>query len=98
MHCRTKTLHLLRRIGLTFQTGPETTALTTPHDLARLFPGSMGAIYGRSPEGMLASFQRPTARTVLPGLYLAKGVIRPAPGPPVFMMLCAVMARPWRWG
>ena len=98
MHCRTKTLHLLRRIGLTFQTGPETTALTTPHDLARLFPGSQGAIYGRSPEGMLASFQRPTARTVLPGLYLAKGVIRPAPGPPVFMMLCAVMARPWRWG
>ena len=83
IHCRTKTLHLLRRIGLTFETEPETTALTTPHHLAAMFPGSMGAIYGRSPEGMLASFQRPTARTALPGLYLAGGGCHPGAGVPM---------------
>ena len=83
LHCRTKTLHLLRRIGLTVQTEPDTTALTTPHDLARLFPGSQGAIYGRSPEGMMASFLRPTARTALPGLYLAGGGCHPGAGVPM---------------
>ena len=83
MHCRTKTLHLLRRIGLTFETEPETQALTTPHQMAAMFPGSMGAIYGRSPEGMLASFQRPTARTALPGLYLAGGGVHPGAGVPM---------------
>jgi 1-hydroxycarotenoid 3,4-desaturase len=83
IHCRTKTLHLLTRIGLTFETEPETAALTTPHQFAQMFPGSMGAIYGRSPEGMLASFQRPTARTALPGLYLAGGGVHPGAGVPM---------------
>ena len=82
-HCRTKTLHHLRRIGLTFKTEPETAALTTPHHLAQMFPGSQGAIYGRSPEGMMASFQRPTARTALPGLYLAGGGCHPGAGVPM---------------
>ena len=83
LHCRTKTLHLLSRIGLTFKTEPEASALTTPHALARMFPGSQGAIYGRSPEGMMASFQRPTARTALPGLYLAGGGCHPGAGVPM---------------
>ena len=83
LHCRTKTQHHLARMGLTFQTAPDLSALTTPHDLARLFPGSMGAIYGRSPEGTMASFQRPTARTALPGLYLAGGGVHPGAGVPM---------------
>ena len=83
LHCRTKTLHLLRRIGLSFETGPETSALNTPHHMAAMFPGSQGAIYGRSPEGMMASFQRPTARTALPGLYLAGGGCHPGAGVPM---------------
>ncbi len=83
LHCRTKTLQLLRRIGLTFETAPDPSALTTPRHLAQMFPGSMGAIYGRSPEGILASFQRPTARTGLPGLYLAGGGCHPGAGVPM---------------
>ena len=82
-HCRTKTLQILRRIGLTLEPEPDLSALTTPHHLAQMFPGSMGAIYGRSPEGMLASFQRPTARTALPGLYLAGGGCHPGAGVPM---------------
>jgi 1-hydroxycarotenoid 3,4-desaturase len=83
LHCRTKTLHLLRRIGLTFLPEPEADALTTPHQLALLFPGSMGSIYGRSPEGLMASFQRPGARTALRGLYLAGGGAHPGAGVPM---------------
>ena len=33
-----------------------------------LFPGSPGSLYGRSPHGMMAAFERPTARTTVPGL------------------------------
>lgn len=83
LHCRTKTLQILRRIGLTLLPEPNASALTTPHDLAQMFPGSQGAIYGRSPEGVMASFQRPTARTALPGLYLAGGGCHPGAGVPM---------------
>lgn len=81
--CRTKTLHLLGRIGLTFKTEPDISALTTPRHLAQLFPGSQGSIYGRSPEGVMASFQRTTARSSLPGLYLAGGGCHPGAGVPM---------------
>ena len=81
--CRTKTFYHLSKFGLTFTDLPQTKMLTTPHHLARLFPGSQGAIYGRSPEGMLASFQRPTARTALRGLYLAGGGCHPGAGVPM---------------
>lgn len=81
--CRTKTFPFLGRLGLTFTPEPKDGALTTPHHLAQLFPGSQGSIYGRSPEGVMASFQRPTARTALPGLYLAGGGCHPGAGVPM---------------
>lgn len=68
-------------MGLTFTPTPQ--GLTTPSLLAQRFPGSMGAIYGRSPEGALAAFQRPQARTALPGLYLAGGAAHPGAGVPM---------------
>ena len=81
--CRAKTFPQLARFGLTFDPSPPDKALITPHDFAHLFPGSQGAIYGRSPHGTLASFQRPTARTNLPGLYLAGGGAHPGAGVPM---------------
>ena len=48
-----------------------------------MFPGSQGSLYGRSPQSTLASFQRPTARTQLPGLYLAGGGAHPGAGVPI---------------
>ena len=81
--CRTKTFQMLTKFGLTFAQPPQTDALTTPHHLARLYPGSQGAIYGRSPEGVMATFQRPSARTSLPGLYLAGGGCHPGAGVPM---------------
>lgn len=81
--CQTRTFISLERMGLTFQPLPDRTALTTPRDFAALFPGSLGALYGRSPHGLMASFRRPRARTTLRGLYLAGGGTHPGPGMPM---------------
>ena len=81
--CRTRTFPQLARFGLTFDRAPPDAALTTPQGFATLFPGSQGAIYGRSPHGTLASFQRPTTRTGLAGLYLAGGGAHPGAGVPM---------------
>lgn len=81
--CRTRTFETLQAMGLSFSPTPETTALTTPMDFGRAFPASDGSLYGRSPHGMNATFQRPTARTALKGLYLAGGGAHPGAGIPM---------------
>ena len=81
--CRTEILTRLSRFGLTFTPPPGPEALTMPQDFARMFPGSNGALYGRSPHGVMAAFRRPTARTGLPGLYLAGGGAHPGAGLPM---------------
>ncbi len=81
--CRTKTFPQLAGFGLSFDPPPPDPALMTPQGFSTLFPGSQGAIYGRSPHGALASFQRPGARTRLPGLYLAGGGAHPGAGVPM---------------
>jgi 1-hydroxycarotenoid 3,4-desaturase len=81
--CHDRTFSTLKKRGLTFTPEPGREALTTPATLDRMFPGSGGAIYGRSPEGTFAAFQRPGARTKLPGLYLAGGGTHPGAGVPM---------------
>lgn len=81
--CRTRTFETLAKFGLTFDPTPEATWLTTPRQFAKLFPASEGSIYGRSPHGLTASLKRPTARTKLPGLYLAGGGAHPGAGIPM---------------
>ena len=81
--CQTQTFHSLARFGLTFDTLPGPEALTTPQGFNRLFPASTGSLYGQSPHGMMAAFQRPTARTQIKGLYLAGGGTHPGAGVPM---------------
>ena len=81
--CRTRTFSRLKDFGLTFSPDPTASSLTTPARLAQLYPGSTGAIYGRSPEGLMAAFQRPQAATALPGLFLAGGGAHPGAGVPM---------------
>lgn len=67
--------------------GPET--LTTPAEFATLFPGSLGSLYGRSPQGLTAGLKRPQARTPVAGLYLAGGGAHPGAGVPMAALSAA---------
>lgn len=84
--CHDRTFPALAQMGLTFSPPPGPEALTRPKDLAARFPASQGAIYGASPEGALAAFQRPVVRTGLPGLYLAGGGVHPGAGVPMALL------------
>jgi 1-hydroxycarotenoid 3,4-desaturase len=81
--CAERTFKQLERCGLTICRTPATTRMTTPADFNRLYPGTGGALYGAATHGWQASFRRPSARTELPGLYLAGGSVHPGPGLPM---------------
>jgi 1-hydroxycarotenoid 3,4-desaturase len=81
--CREITFARLASLGLTFDEVPGTEALATPETFHRLFPASLGSLYGRSPHGLTAALARPRARTALPGLYLAGGGAHPGAGVPM---------------
>ncbi len=78
--CRIRVFNRLKEFGLTFTPEPPASAVTIPAEFDRMFPASLGSLYGRSPHGMMASFRTPTARTGVPGLYLAGGGVHPGPG------------------
>jgi len=81
--CEERTFSLLARCGLNIRRQTDHTIVTTPGEFAQLFPASGGALYGRASHGWRASFQRPGARTPIPGLYLAGGSTHPGPGLPM---------------
>lgn len=81
--CQTQIFTRLKDFGLSFTPTPGKDALTTPMGFDRLFPASQGALYGRSPHGMMAAFKRPTARTPIKGLYLCGGGTHPGAGVPM---------------
>jgi 1-hydroxycarotenoid 3,4-desaturase len=81
--CADRTFARLERCGLTVHRDASRTIVTTPADFARRFPATGGALYGRACQGWRAAFQRPTARTALPGLYLAGGSAHPGAGLPM---------------
>jgi 1-hydroxycarotenoid 3,4-desaturase len=81
--CLNRSLDVLQRCGLQLAPHPNQYVATTPSDFHQLFPGTGGALYGRSSHGWQASFKRPGARTGIPGLYLAGGSTHPGPGLPM---------------
>lgn len=81
--CQTLIFNRLAAFGLRFSPAPAMATLTGPHSFDALFPASNGSLYGRSPAGMMAAFARPTARTKIPGLYLAGGGAHPGAGVPM---------------
>ncbi len=81
--CHTRTFQTLAGFGLRFSPLPGEGALTTPARFDRMFPASLGSLYGQSPHGMTAGLKRPTARTPIRGLYLAGGGAHPGAGVPM---------------
>lgn len=79
--CETNMLNRLHRCGL--ELAPSAMVRTTPTDFNALFPATGGALYGRATHGWAASFQRPGARSKIPGLYLAGGGVHPGAGVPM---------------
>lgn len=69
--------------GMHFSPTPTPASVTTAQAFGRMFPASMGALYGQSPHGLTAALQRPTARTPFPNLYLAGGGTHPGAGVPM---------------
>lgn len=81
--CQTQTFNRLRNFGLHFDRRPEPATLTTPAGFNALFPASLGSLYGRSPQGLMAGMKRPLARTDMAGLYLTGGGAHPGAGIPM---------------
>lgn len=87
--CQTLILRRFKDFGLTFSPTPKDSAWTTPTGFDKLFPASLGSLYGRSPHGMTAGMKRPTARTAVPGLYLVGGGAHPGAGVPMATLSAA---------
>jgi 1-hydroxycarotenoid 3,4-desaturase len=107
MSCQAEVFGRLRQMGL--EIGPETpSVLATPATFSALFPATGGALYGQATHGWRAAFDRPGARTRLPGLYLAGGGTHPGAGVPMAALSGRLAARcltadrasmfPWRRG
>lgn len=91
--CIRQIMSLLSRGGLQVTATPENCRITSPRDFELRFPGTGGALYGRATHGALATFQRPGARTAVPGLYLAGGSVHPGPGVPMAALSGRLAAR-----
>jgi 1-hydroxycarotenoid 3,4-desaturase len=81
--CETRVFDHLQRCGLKVDRSPARRAVTTPKMFEALFPATGGALYGAATHGWAAAFQRPGARTKIPGLYLAGGGAHPGAGVPM---------------
>jgi 1-hydroxycarotenoid 3,4-desaturase len=81
--CKARTLELLKRCGLTLEATDAQTVVTSPAGFEKLFPATGGALYGQASHGWMASFQRPPARSRIPGLHLAGGSVHPGAGVPM---------------
>jgi len=81
--CQARIEAALSRHGVRILPGRHSPRTMTPQDFEALFPGSGGGLYGRATHGAMASFQRPAARTRIPGLYCAGGSVHPGAGVPM---------------
>jgi 1-hydroxycarotenoid 3,4-desaturase len=81
--CARRVFDRLRKCGLELEFDPHQMVTATPRDFSLRFPGTGGSLYGRASHGWAASFARPTAKTLINGLYVAGGSAHPGAGVPM---------------
>ncbi|MFL2800432.1 MAG: 1-hydroxycarotenoid 3,4-desaturase CrtD [Paracoccaceae bacterium] len=81
--CKERTFQKLSKMGINFKNMPNSSDLTTPKKFETLAPGADGSIYGLSPQRLFSTFQRPSGKTKVKGLYLVGGGVHPGPGLPM---------------
>ncbi|MFP4682573.1 MAG: 1-hydroxycarotenoid 3,4-desaturase CrtD [Ectothiorhodospira sp.] len=81
--CEETTFRLMERCGLQVDHTETEAVVTAPPQFETLFPGTGGGLYGQATHGWRASFNRPGARSRIPGLYLAGGSVHPGAGVPM---------------
>jgi 1-hydroxycarotenoid 3,4-desaturase len=81
--CEHETFGLLQQCGLNIDLDSAICQRTTPSLFNRLFPATGGALYGQANHGWMETFQRASAQSPIPGLYLAGGSVHPGPGVPM---------------
>lgn len=90
---RHRALSVMQACGAELRFDDNQCMATSPTDFHQLFPASGGSLYGRASHGMMASFQRPGARSKVRGLYLAGGTVHPGPGVPMATLSGQLAAR-----
>jgi 1-hydroxycarotenoid 3,4-desaturase len=91
--CRSRMFQQLARCGLNVRVDGAPIHVTTPQGFEALFPATGGALYGSASHGWMAPFQRPTARSKLPRLYLCGGSTHPGAGVPMATLSGRTAAR-----
>ena len=81
--CERETFSLLQQCGLNIDLDSAICQRTTPSHFNQLFPATGGALYGQANHGWMETFQRASAQSPIPGLYLAGGSVHPGPGVPM---------------
>ena len=89
--CEQGMLATLARAGL--HVTPRAMVRATPTLFERLAPGTGGALYGEAAHGPFSALARPSARTKVPGLFLAGGSTHPGPGVPMAALSGRTAAR-----
>ncbi|HEY5957749.1 MAG TPA: phytoene desaturase family protein [Polyangiaceae bacterium] len=90
---RTRVDERLRQLGF-LESSDVPVFVRSPSDLARLFPGSRGSLYGLGSNSATSAFKRPPNEIKkLPGLYLASGSAHPGGGLPMVAQSGQLAAR-----
>jgi phytoene desaturase len=91
---RDRVLATLARFGLDVRERIVVEEIFTPADLARQTGSWRGALYGASPNNMLAAFRRPPVRYPrVAGLYFVGGTTHPGGGVPMVILSGRLAAR-----
>lgn len=91
-HYRNQVLAQLQRFGIDLNPLIRSETIFTPLEIRQMTGAWRGALYGASPNNMMAAFKRPHNRSKIKGLYFAGGTTHPGGGVPMVTLSGKVAA------